>query len=173
MAEHVMENGGVPLERKVMVAVDDGEHSHYALMWVLNNLEESITKSPLVIFTAQPPPSNNHSFTAAALSSARMYCSVSANPEYTYTIQEQNKKIAFALLEKAKEICAGRGVDAETLTEMGDPQTAICDAVQRLNISLLVLGERGIGKIKRAIQGSVSSYCLHNAKCPVLVVKKP
>jgi hypothetical protein len=42
-------------------------------------------------------------------------------------------------------------VDAETLTEVGDPQTAICDAVQRLNISLLVLGERGIGKIKRLI----------------------
>jgi nucleotide-binding universal stress UspA family protein len=34
---------------------------------------------------------------------------------------------------------------------VGDPQTAICDAVQRLNISLLVLGERGIGKIKRLI----------------------
>jgi hypothetical protein len=32
------------------------------------------------------------------------------DPEYTYTIQDQNKKIAFALLEKAKEICAGRGV---------------------------------------------------------------
>jgi hypothetical protein len=79
MAEHVTENGGVPLERKVMVAVDDGEYSHYALMWVLDNLEESITKSSLVIFTAQPPPSNNHSFTAAALSSARMYCSVSAS----------------------------------------------------------------------------------------------
>lgn len=31
-------------------------------------------------------------------------------PEYTYTIQEQNRKLAFALLEKAKEICAGRGV---------------------------------------------------------------
>lgn len=172
MAEHGVENGGGLLERKVMVAIDDSECSHYALMWVLDNLEESITKSPLVIFNAQPPPTNN-SFTAAALSSARMYCSVSATPEYTYTIQEQNRKLAFALLEKAKEICAGRGVDAETLTEVGDPQSTICDAVQRLNISLLVLGERGIGKIKRAIQGSVSSYCLHNAKCPVLVVKKP
>ena len=78
MAEHGEENGGARLERKVMVAIDDSECSHYALMWVLDNLEESITKSPLVIFNAQPPPTNN-SFTAAALSSARMYCSVSAS----------------------------------------------------------------------------------------------
>lgn len=27
--------------------------------------------------------------------------------------------------------------------------------------------------ILRALVGSVSDYCVHNAKCPVLVVKQP
>lgn len=40
-------------------------------------------------------------------------------------------------------------VNAKTLTEVGDPSTAICDAVEKLNINLLVLGERGLGKLKR------------------------
>lgn len=42
-------------------------------------------------------------------------------------------------------------VIAETVTEEGDPRSAICEAVQKLNITLLVMGERGIGKIKRFV----------------------
>ncbi|KAB1221074.1 Universal stress protein A-like protein [Morella rubra] len=159
-------------ERKVMVAIDESDYSHYALMWVLENLKESITKSPLVIFMAQPPTKSCYTF-AASLGSARMYCPVSATPEFVNSVKENNKKLTSAFLEKAKEICASHGVNAETLTEVGDPSTAICNAVQKFNINLLVLGERGLGKLKRALLGSVSSYCVQNAKCPVLVVKKP
>jgi len=171
MAE-VLAGGGGAAERKVMVAIDESDYSHYALTWVLENLKESIINSSLVIFMAQPPPTNSYTF-SAPLGSARMYCPVSATPELTNSIQENNKKLTLALLGKAKEMCASCGVKAETITEVGDPSTAICDAVQKFDISLLVLGERGLGKIKRALLGSVSNYCVQNAKCPVLVVKKP
>lgn len=30
----------------------------------------------------------------------------------------------------------------------------------------------GLGTWDRALLGSVSNYCVHNAKCPVLVVRK-
>ncbi|XP_062159061.1 uncharacterized protein LOC133866521 [Alnus glutinosa] len=163
---------GVEAERKVMVAIDESEYSHYALTWVLDNLKESITNSSLVIFMAQPPPRSSFTF-SAPLGSARMYCPVSATPELTNSIQENHKKLTLALLEKAKDMCASYGVKAETITEVGDPSTVICDVVQKFDITLLVLGERGLGKIKRALLGSVSNYCLQNAKCPVLVVKKP
>ncbi|KAF2311068.1 hypothetical protein GH714_019354 [Hevea brasiliensis] len=171
MAEVAMANGEP--ERKVMLAIDESEYSHYALIWVLDNLKESLAKSPLFIFMAQPPP-KNYPF-AASLGSARMYCSVSAvtAPDFVNSVRENNKKLALAFLEKAKEICASRGVNAEIITEEGDPKTAICNVVQKLNISMLVLGERGLGKIKRALLGSVSNYCVQYAKCPVLVVKKP
>uniref|UniRef100_A0A7N2QXX5 UspA domain-containing protein n=1 Tax=Quercus lobata TaxID=97700 RepID=A0A7N2QXX5_QUELO len=62
---------------------------------------------------------------------------------------------------------------AETVTEVGDPKVAIYEAVEKLNIQLLVLGSHGRGAIKRAFLGSVSNYCVHNVKCPVLVVRKP
>lgn len=42
-------------------------------------------------------------------------------------------------------------MNAETISEVGDAQQAICDAVQKLNITLLILGDRGIGKIKRLL----------------------
>lgn len=47
--------------------------------------------------------------------------------------------------------CLFSQVNAKTLTEVGDPSTAICDAVQKFNINLLVLGERGLGKLKRSV----------------------
>lgn len=38
---------------------------------------------------------------------------------------------------------------AETVTEVGDPKKAICAAVEKLNIELLVLGSHGRGTIQR------------------------
>ncbi|KAE9451010.1 hypothetical protein C3L33_17092, partial [Rhododendron williamsianum] len=64
-------------------------------------------------------------------------------------------------------------VNAETIAQLGDPKQAICDAVIKHNIDLLVLGDTELGKIQRFFLGSVSNYCVRNAKCPVLVVKKP
>ncbi|KDP29423.1 hypothetical protein JCGZ_18344 [Jatropha curcas] len=160
------------VEKKVMIAIDESEYSYYALMWVLDNLKESLQKTSLVVFMAQPPPRNSYTF-AAALGSARLYSPVLTPPDFNNSVKENNKKLALAFLEKAKEICASRGVSAEIITEEGDPKSAICNVVQKLNISMLVLGERGLGKIKRALLGSVSNYCVQYAKCPVLVVKKP
>nr|GMD44331.1 Adenine nucleotide alpha hydrolases-like superfamily protein [Ipomoea batatas] len=40
-------------------------------------------------------------------------------------------------------------------------------------VDLVVVGSRGLGQIKRAVLGSVSDYCAHHARCPVLIVKPP
>ncbi|KAL3853731.1 hypothetical protein ACJMK2_017248 [Sinanodonta woodiana] len=37
--------------------------------------------------------------------------------------------------------------------------------------NIIVMGTRGIGKIRRTILGSVSSYILHHAHCPVIIIK--
>lgn len=40
---------------------------------------------------------------------------------------------------------------AISITEVGNPGTTICDAVEKLNINMLVLGDRGLGRIKRLV----------------------
>lgn len=42
-------------------------------------------------------------------------------------------------------------VDVETITEVGDPKEAICAAVGKFKISLLILGSHGRGAIKRFV----------------------
>mmetsp|Transcript_9380 Transcript_9380/g.17996 ORF Transcript_9380/g.17996 Transcript_9380/m.17996 type:complete len:107 (+) Transcript_9380:88-408(+) len=48
----------------------------------------------------------------------------------------------------------------------------ICDYAEQHNADLLVLASRGLGAVKRFLLGSVSGYCVHNCKVPVLVVKE-
>ncbi|KAJ9140750.1 hypothetical protein P3X46_031358 [Hevea brasiliensis] len=158
-------------DSKVMVAIDESESSYYALTWVLNNLKNSIVNSPLLIFSAQPIP-KNYSAYAAQLGIARIYFPFSPTLDMISTVQERNKKVSLGILEKAKNICASRGVKAETITELGEPGELICNAVKNYKVNLLVLGKNEGGALKRAFLGSVSSYCLNNAECAVLVVKK-
>ncbi|KAG5240407.1 hypothetical protein OIU76_013792 [Salix suchowensis] len=159
-----MEEGKSGEKKKVMVAIDESENSNYALEWTLEKLRDTIADSDVIIFTAQPK-----------FDLGSVYASTfGAVPVGLITsLQENQKKIASILLDKAKDKCAKYGIVAETVKEIGDPKYAICEAVEKLNIELLVLGSHNRGPVQRAFLGSVSNYCVNNAKCPVLVVKIP
>jgi nucleotide-binding universal stress UspA family protein len=50
----------------------------------------------------------------------------------------------------------------------GDPRYALTAA--SADADLLVVGSRGLGRVSAAVLGSVSTYVLHHAQCPVEVV---
>jgi nucleotide-binding universal stress UspA family protein len=62
-------------------------------------------------------------------------------------------------------------VSIERLVEDGPPGVAICDVAKDRGVDVIVVGSRGRGAIKRALLGSVSAHVVHNAPCPVLVVR--
>ncbi|XP_010264140.1 PREDICTED: uncharacterized protein LOC104602218 isoform X2 [Nelumbo nucifera] len=136
-------------KKKVMIAIDESECSHYALKWVLDHLQDFFPTSSLIIFTVQSLADFAY-LSAASPVSGRMFC-VATNPELIKSVQEHQRKAALALLEKAKDICATQGVVAETITEVGDPKEVICDAVEKFKINLLILGSHGRGTLKRQI----------------------
>jgi nucleotide-binding universal stress UspA family protein len=49
------------------------------------------------------------------------------------------------------------------------PALALVEASQ--GAELLVVGSRGYGGFKDALLGSVSTYCVHHAHCPVTVIR--
>ncbi|EMS67984.1 Universal stress protein A-like protein [Triticum urartu] len=54
----------------------------------------------------------------------------------------------------------------------GDPTKKVCEAVDLVPLSCLVIGSRGLSTLKRALMGSVSTYVVNHAACPVTVVKE-
>lgn len=59
---------------------------------------------------------------------------------------------------------------AEEAVLFGNPGRAVCDLASQLSASVIVMGSRGRGGIKRAVLGSVSDHVTRHAPCPVLIV---
>ncbi|URD80290.1 Universal stress protein family [Musa troglodytarum] len=53
----------------------------------------------------------------------------------------------------------------------GDAREKICEAIDSIPLSCLIIGNRGHGGIKRLLLGSVSNHVVNNGTCPVTVVK--
>lgn len=60
-------------------------------------------------------------------------------------------------------------VEIRTVAAAEDARRALTKASE--HASLLVVGSRGAGPIASALLGSVSTYCVHHASCPVVVLR--
>ena len=59
------------------------------------------------------------------------------------------------------------------VSDFEKPGEFICSTAKTENASFVVMGTRGLGKLRRTIMGSVSDYVVHHAACPVLVCRNP
>ncbi len=57
--------------------------------------------------------------------------------------------------------------------EMGSPAESILKVAQEENVDLVVMGARGLGRIREQIFGSVSHRVMTHAPCSTLLVKQP
>ncbi|KAM2713004.1 hypothetical protein EV1_032935 [Malus domestica] len=153
-------------ERRILVAVDEGEESMHALSWCLKNVAGQNSKDTLVLLHAKPPRAV---FTALDGTGYLFSSDILAATE------KYGADVADCVMEKAKKMCKDLQPDlkVETKVESGDPRDVICQMVERVRADVLVMGSHGYGVIKRAFLGSVSNHCAQNVKCPVLIVKKP
>ncbi|KAK2190650.1 hypothetical protein NP493_72g03014 [Ridgeia piscesae] len=65
------------------------------------------------------------------------------------------------------------GISGRVRTESGTkPGEILCKMAENENATLIVMGTRGLGKVRRTIMGSVSDYVVHHAHCPVIVCRQ-
>ena len=62
-------------------------------------------------------------------------------------------------------------IRAHTRVEVGDARDIIVDVATEEESDLIVMGSRGLGTLGGILTGSVSSYVLAHAPCPVLLCK--
>ncbi|XP_060572930.1 universal stress protein Sll1388-like [Ruditapes philippinarum] len=73
--------------------------------------------------------------------------------------------------EKYKQKMTEHNLSGKFKTDRGKPGDALCKMAQDEGATLIVIGSRGLGKVRRTLIGSVSSDVLHHAHVPVLVCK--
>ena len=96
------------------------------------------------------------------------YAPVTAVPELADAEREHAQKVGDDALARAH----AAGVAATLELRQGDAADEICVAAKNVGASLIVIGAHGWGAIRRAVFGSVSTHVLHEAPCPVLVVRE-
>ena len=78
--------------------------------------------------------------------------------------------VADEVLAKAKLIAAENGVEATTISEVGDPADTVVAVAQREGVDLIIVGNRGMTGAKRFVLGSVPNNISHHAPCDLLII---
>lgn len=81
-------------------------------------------------------------------------------------VEDLGKKI----LSKAIETVRETKLKIDERLEVGVPSDVIVEVAEGGNYDLIIMGSRGMGKVKRFLFGSVSEDVSYKAKCSVLIV---
>ena len=137
---------------KILLATDGSEEAAVAGRAAADISNKTAAELHLVhVWTDVPPPA---------------YPSLSLD-NYSRLAKEEAGKLLRRQAWNAR-ITGGR-VAGQHLKE-GQPAEEIIALAEELDVDLVVVGSRRMGRVKRLIAGSVSEGVVHRASCPVLVV---
>ncbi|PWA42233.1 hypothetical protein CTI12_AA544680 [Artemisia annua] len=155
-------------ERKVGVAVDFSSCSRAALQWAVDNV---VRKGDHLILVSIRPEGNSEGtemqlweVTGSPLIPLTELCDAHVMKKYGTTPDAETLEIV-NLAASQKEVIVLMKIF------WGDAREKLCEAVENIPLDCLIIGNRGLGKLKRAILGSVSNYVVNHSTCPVTVVK--
>ncbi|KAE8803548.1 hypothetical protein D1007_20577 [Hordeum vulgare] len=155
-------------ERWVGLAVDFSEGSRAALQWAADNLLRSGDNLLLLHVLKDPDYEQGETLLWEASGSPLIPLSEFSHPSVA---KKYGVKPDAETLDMLNTIAKQKEVAVVSKVLFGDPREKLCQAIHDMPISCLVIGSRGLGKLKRVLLGSVSDYVVNNAACPVTVVK--
>jgi len=86
---------------------------------------------------------------------------------------EDQKKPAFALLERIADELRKAGFSVRTAVEIGDVRETIIDRATAWDANLILIGSHGKRGIRSFLLGSVAESVARHAKCSVEIVRMP
>jgi nucleotide-binding universal stress UspA family protein len=136
-------------KRRIVVGIDGSPHSQVALRWAIE--EARLRGLGLQII---------HAFPALVT-----YWGTTSSEYYPKEEAEAHKVFEHALASAPST----DGLDVERTLTPGNPAEILVEASREA--SMLVIGARGRGGFRGVVMGSVSWHVVHQAHCPVLVVR--
>jgi nucleotide-binding universal stress UspA family protein len=144
--------------RTILVPTDFSEYAEYAFTWALQIAADWQAK--LILFHATSP------------------ISPLAFPDSVYLPELQ--RLETDMLADAERRMAtfvekkgSSTVVVETRVVVGEPVFEICQAVEREQADLIIMGSHGRTGLAHVLLGSVAERVIRHASCPVVVARKP
>ncbi|CAD6232957.1 unnamed protein product [Miscanthus lutarioriparius] len=172
--------------RNIGVAVDFSSCSKAALRWASTNLARNGDKLILIHVNNSYQNEQGSVHLWEQSGSLDLMCPTKAGLEYypfllahsslwpsshdvtrTYGVSPDKESI-----EILTQVTNQRGIEVFAKIFYGDPAKKLYEAVDLASLSCMVIGSRGLSTLKRALMGSVSTYIVNHAACPVTVVKE-
>ena len=88
----------------------------------------------------------------------------------TEIVLEESRAQGRQILEEAKALFP-ETIELYLRLVTGRPVEKALDFCQEMQPDLVIIGARGLGGIKGAVLGSISTALLENMKCPLLIIK--
>lgn len=151
----------------ILVAVDGSEHSKKALRCALELAEKFDGKITLIHVYSSVVPMTASMDTLTTPPTI----STQSSPAIAARIAEEVKQNAQRTLDEAEQTVKQRGIPADKVLKEGDAVKEIVALAEERKSDLIIVGHRGLSKLRELLLGSVSEGVSHKAPCPVLIVK--
>lgn len=141
----------------VMLAIDGSDQSEVAFDYYVANLHND-NNHILLVHCAEPPvlPVGSDAVTREAW-------------EEMMDVEHERIK---ELEDKYGQLMESKKLSGRIVAVFSNkPGDTLCKVAARENASLIVMGTRGLGVVRRTLLGSVSTYVLHHAHCPVCICR--
>ncbi len=158
--------------KKILLATDGSQAADKALPFIIS-LAKKFDPQIFVLYCVP------HSI--LKLTSAASFTPVSVESSFDLplgTMMPPSLKIAREEKEKAgnivgriQEVLRNSEVASTIMIGKGNPGKVICESASQQKIDLVIIGQKGGGKIKNYTLGSISYYVSRHAPCAVLIIK--
>ena len=147
------------LSKKILVAIDGSPQSDKAAEEAIRLAAASGTRFKSKVYAILVLPGNR----------APSFTDFMPSPPPTERPGwEEKRKRIFYVVEKA---AAEAGIGLENAVVYGDAAEEILSFAEQNEISVIVIGSSGAGRVRRALLGSVSTKVALHARCSVYVVR--
>ena len=137
---------------RIVVGVDGSEASQRALAWAVDEARRRGDAAVEVVYAWEPPV-------------------LVAGPVGTAPAVPMEAPYDHAARQVLADAVAGIDTAGAEVTQVvieGPPGAALCEHAAAA--ALLVVGSSGHGAVLDALLGSVSQYCAHHARCPLVLI---
>lgn len=161
-----MQDGG-SLFKKILVPLDGSEHSTRALEVAIEIAKKFNAKITLIhVYSVTVSPVIMPEPTTLIPPGVPVMI-----PSEVSKVVEAAREAGSKILSDGEQKAKAEQVEVETVLKGGQTVSEIVKLAKEGNSDLVVIGARGVGRIKELILGSVSDGVMRNTSCPILLVK--